>query len=187
MSVAAVLILAVAVSVDGFWGGLAFGLRRLRIPAKALSLVALITVFCTCVTMEMGRLMQTVVPFAATKWLSAALLISMGVIALFDGVDHRSRLHAPGPGENGSEGEISVEESVCLGLAVALDASVAAFSIGLAGYSPLVVPWLIGLIHFLLVGLGNYFGSRKRVVALVQGVAIIPGTILIAIGLLRVF
>lgn len=186
MSLAAVLVLAFAVSVDGFWGGLAFGLRRLRIPPKSLTLVALITVLCTGITMEMGRVMQRVVPFAAAKWLSAALLVSMGVIALIEGAEKRL-----GPGEaitlaSGSDAVISLAEAICLGLAVALDASVAAFAIGLAGYSPLVVPWIIGLDHFVLVGLGNFFGTRRAVGRLVQRVAILPGTILIAIGLLRV-
>jgi putative sporulation protein YtaF len=210
------MLVAVAVSVDGLWGGLAFGLRRVRIGPGALLSISAISGGCAGLAMVAGHLLAQAVPLAAAKWVSAALLLGIGVTMLFEAWAEREAhggqpvelvlpawrslaaefrrnplgllvrvLVDPTVADADFSGDIRGWEAGVMGFAVAIDASVAAFTIGLAGFASLAVPLLIGLAHYTLVGLGNLLGSRRLVHRLTSRFAYLPGGVLVVLGLLR--
>ncbi|MGE5507186.1 MAG: manganese efflux pump [Chitinophagales bacterium] len=218
MSLGAILLVAVAVSVDGLWGGLAFGLRRIRIPHGSLLLVAILSGGASGLAMLLGRVLGRGVPLMTAKWVSAALLLGLGVTALWEAYQERlgGRAGLP-PGRAGGgearpacteggghyfrhllrvladpeladadySGDISLAEAWVLGIAVAIDASLAAFTIGLAGRGSWAVPSFIGAARYVLIGLGNLLGSRRLVAGAGSRLTYLPGGILVLLGLLR--
>lgn len=184
MSWTAVLLVAVAVSVDGLWGGLAFGLRRVRIGPGALFVISLISGGCAGLAMVAGQILARTVPLAAAKWVSAALFLGIGITLIYEAWLERVLVN-PVWADADYSGDLRGWEALVMGLAVAIDASAAAFTIGLAGYGSAAVPLLIGAAHFLLVGLGNLMGSRRLVHLLTSRFAYLPGGVLVVLGLLR--
>lgn len=187
MSWAAVLAVAVAVSFDGLWGGLAFGLRRVRIGPWALLLISLISGGCAWLAMTAGSVLGRAVPLPAARWVSAGLLLAIGATMMYDAHLERS-LAATGEPHGGEEtlSEIVPAEAGLLGLAVALDASIAAFTLGLVGFASVVVPMFMGAAHWALVGLGNALGTRRLVHRFTSRFVYLPGGLLVVLGLLRI-
>jgi putative sporulation protein YtaF len=211
-----IVLVAVAVSIDGLWGGLAFGLRRVRIRPAALGVIAAISGTGAALTMTAGHLLSRAVPLEAAKWVSALLLLAIGVTMLYEARIDRGK-HSGQPAEpvlptlrslarelgrnpvgfllrvlmdptlahSEYDSDISWWEAGILGAAVGMDASLAAFTIGLAGHASPAVPVLMGLGHYVLVGLGNLLGSRRLVHRLTSRLVYLPGGLMVVLGLLR--
>lgn len=205
MSIIGLILIAVAVSVDGFWGGFAFGLNRTKIPKLSLLIISSWSVLCTMITMLIGRFLTYHIPILAAKIAGAVLLIIIGFMALREGLrkkdEYRNRpktddtkpgfkdvfriLNNPLLADVDNQNDIKPSEATLFGLAVSMDASVAAFTLALSGMSPFTTPFLFGLTHFLLIGAGNIIATRKLFNAVGIKFAIFPGLILMALGILR--
>lgn len=204
MSVLSLIIIATAVSIDGFWGGFAFGLRKIKINFTSLLVISFWSVILSTITMFIGHFLKDYISFTFAKWISAILLFTIGYTALKEGLKHRSEhfkkhgmkekigikdlfriLDNPLLADVDGENDIKPSEGTLLGLAVAMDASVAAFTVALAGFNPLTTPFLFGLTHFILIGLGNHVALRQLIHHFAEKFVLLPGMILITLGFLR--
>lgn len=243
MSVLSIILLAVAVSIDGFWGGFAYGLRKIRIPTISLIVISFWSYICTMITMLLGHSLVTYLSLNSAKWIGAILLIGIGIYGIKEGLEHKNNvkneklneenvkeknvinnsqlplltsqpaidmafrgevnekekatktnplillfkvLGDPLVADMDKSGTISPIEGTILGLAVAMDASIAAFALGIAGINPIITPFLFGFTHFILIGLGNIIATYRTINKLGEKLVYVPGGILIIIGLLRV-
>lgn len=210
MSIFYVLLLGLAVSIDGFVAGVAYGLKNIRMPFASLSIVGIVASICTAVAMVMayavGQFIHTDIAIA----LGAFLLIMLGLWSLFqqyltkgvasyemDGeVTARkltfslgrlviSIMAKPETADVDRLGFISSLEAVFLGLAVGADAMVGTFAAALMGSLPLYTPIAVGIIHMICIA-GGYHSSRKFFPEkLKKRFPYLPGTLLIILGLLR--
>ncbi|WP_407308443.1 sporulation membrane protein YtaF [Desulfosporosinus sp. SB140] len=76
------LLMAVALSLDGFGVGLAYRLRRIRIPVSSLIVIAMCTVFAMGVSMLFGSLVRLWLTFIPAKLLGALILLALGIFQL---------------------------------------------------------------------------------------------------------
>jgi putative sporulation protein YtaF len=76
------LLMAVALSLDGFGVGLAYGLRRIRIPLSSLMVIALCTVFAMGTSMLFGSWVTMWLRFIPARLLGASILLALGVFQL---------------------------------------------------------------------------------------------------------
>ncbi len=83
-------------------------------------------------------------------------------------------------------GFISVKEALLLGLALAMDAIGAGFGAAMTGFTPLLTPLIVGIVKFLMVSLGVILGRRYAVNWLGNRAAVLPGWVLIMLGVARV-
>ena len=83
-------------------------------------------------------------------------------------------------------GFISVKEALLLGLALAMDAIGAGFGAAMTGFTPLLTPLIVGIVKFLMVSLGVILGRRYAVNWLGNRAAVLPGWVLILLGVARV-
>jgi len=206
MGTISLILIAVAVSVDGFWGGFAFGLRKIRIPLPSLIVISTWSIVCSMLTMLLGHSLINYISFTTAKWIGALLLFTIGIMALREGLKQKKELadhEQKVPGYNlkdlirvidnplladvDQQNDVKLSEGSLLGLAVAMDASIAAFTVALAGFNPFTTPFLFGLTHFLLIGLGNFVALRRIFNYIGERFAMVPGTILILLGLARLF
>ncbi len=195
---------AIAVSIDGFWGGFAFGLRKTEIPATSLTVIGIWSVICTAITMLLGHYFAKVIPLQATTWLGAGLLLTVGVLALKEGLEHKKErpveigarppitlstllniIRNPILADLDKENDIKPWEATLLGLAVAMDASIAAFALALNGVNPYTTPLLFGVAHFVMVGLGNIVARHRLLSFVGDRFAFAPGMILIFLAIVR--
>lgn len=95
-----------------------------------------------------------------------------------------SILKEPVSADFDKSGTINYIEAAFLGFALALDALGAGLGTGLAGYTGLLLPIIIGGINLLFVG-GGFFLGRKVGDFLPEHFEIIPGLIIIFLGILN--
>jgi putative sporulation protein YtaF len=205
-----VILLGVAVSIDGFVAGVAYGLKNIRIPFTSLTIVGIVAAIGTAIAMvcayTVGKFMDTDLAIGV----GAVLLILLGFWSLFqqyltkdvlayesDGeVTMRkltfslgrlviSIMAKPETADVDRLGIISPLEAVFLGVALTLDAMIGTFATALMGVLPLYTPLAIGLIHMIFIAAGCYSSVHFISDQLKARFPYLPGTLLIVLGLLR--
>ena len=76
------LLMAVALSLDGFGVGLAYGLRRIRIPVNSLIAIAMCTVLAMGISMLFGGWVTLWLELIPARLLGATILLTLGVFQL---------------------------------------------------------------------------------------------------------
>ncbi len=95
-------------------------------------------------------------------------------------------LREPTVADMDKSGHINTKEALLLSLALAMDAVGAGFGAAMAGYSPFLTPFVVGPVSAFWVGLGVYLGKRYAAKWLGGKAAILPGWVLICLGVARV-
>ncbi|MDK2934680.1 MAG: hypothetical protein PWP27_2490 [Clostridiales bacterium] len=205
-SVLSVVIVAVAVSLDGFWGGFAFGLRKIKISFLSLLMISSWSVICSMVAMLIGVNLKSYISLEVAKYIGAVLLLLLGLFTLKEGYNQKNEsttqeknsikfditvqnlvkvLCNPLLADIDKENDIKPAEGIILGLAVAMDASIAAFTLSLFGLNPYLTPFLFGITHFILIGAGNIIARYNIINHLGEKLSLLPGFILVVMALLR--
>lgn len=189
------LLLAVALSLDGLGAGIAYGLKRIRVPSLALVVVAGTSAALFFLT-QAGAVV--VVEALAPVWgriLGALILVGIGLWNLWGEVWRLGSLAVvvrilaePTAADLDRSGQLSLGEAVLLGLALALDAAAAGVGAGLSGLGRPWLPGLVGVVTLLFIAAGLYLGRawanwEKATPVLGR----LPGCLLIALGLYRLF
>lgn len=193
---------ALAVSIDGFCCGLAIGLKKIRIPILSLVIISLYSVVFSTVTMLLGHNLQGYIAPKTGNLLGAGLLFILAALTLRQIIlDKKTKNHAKANPKNPKNpihvlaapeiadadggkdikgGEVSI-----LGIAMAIDASIAAFSLSLMGYSPWIAPWIFGLVNFILLGAGNYISHTPKLRQRGDNLTYISVIIFVLLGIIR--
>lgn len=206
LNIFSLILLAIAVSIDGFWGGFAFGLKKVKLSPISLLIISSWSVVCTMIVMLIGHNLKSIISFEWAKYIGALLLFLLGLFTLNDGYKQKKEhleckrnfitynvrfrdlikiLHNPMLADIDNENDIKPAEATVFGLAVAMDASIAAFTISLLGFNPFITPFLFGLTHYVLIGSGNLIARQNIINHFGQKFLMLPGIILIALAILR--
>lgn len=84
------IVLAFAVSLDGFGVGVTYGLRKIRIPFLSIFIIACCSGFIIWLSMQAGEWLGNFISESAAKLIGAAILIAIGCWALFQLTRSRS-------------------------------------------------------------------------------------------------
>lgn len=205
-----VILLAIAVSIDGFVAGVAYGLKNIRMPFISLAIVGVVATILTTIAMFCAYVLGSFINTNVAIVTGALLLILLGAWSLFqqyltrnvpsyelDGevTAHKltisvgqlviSIMAKPETADVDRLGYISSLEAVFLGLAVGLDAMVGTFAAALMGVLPLYTPPAVGITHMICISYGCYASSRFIPETLKQRFPYLPGILLIFLGLIR--
>jgi len=85
------LLMAVALSLDGLGVGLAYGLRRIRLPLSSLIVIALCTVFAMGISMLLGSWVTLWLRFIPARSLGALILLVLGFFQLARAIWNRNQ------------------------------------------------------------------------------------------------
>ena len=202
MSLFGLILIAAAVSIDGFWGGLAFGLRKVKISFVSLLIISSWSILCTMSTMLIGHYMRNIISIEIAKYIGAGLLLLLSLYTLKEGYEHRKEsrgsqkpkinihdlaklIQNPLLADYDNQNDIKPMEATLFGLAVAMDASIAAFTIAIIGMNPITTPFLFGAAHFIMIGSGNIIARTNVVENFGEKFALLPGFILLILAVLR--
>ncbi len=205
-----VILLAVAVSIDGFVAGVAYGLKNIRMPFASLVVVGIVTSILTGVAMFCAYVLGQFIDTDIAIIIGSVLLILLGVWSLFQQYLTRnvpsyeldgevtvrkltfsigrliiSIVAKPETADFDRLGYISSLEAIFLGLAVGLDAMVGTFAAALMGVLPLYTPAAVGIIHMVCIAGGCYASTRFIPDKLKKRFPYLPGVLLIFLGLIR--
>lgn len=216
-----IIAFAVALSLDGFGVGVAYGMRRIKIPVLSLVVISLTSSTAIGISMLSGHFVSMYVSRETAEVIGASILIIVGIWILLQ-TRKENNIRIVPEAEQGSEGAnaglqepilrlkikslglviqilreptvadldksglISAREAVALGLALAMDALGAGFGAAMTGFRPTLTPLIVGIVKFALVNLGLFTGHRYAVKWVGNRAAVLPGWVLIFLGIARV-
>jgi len=205
----AILLFALAVSGDGFMVGIAYGIKKIRIPILSLLVIAMASTLAVTASMILGKGISCFITPQWTSSIGAGIIILIGLYFLLQAARHKifslehdvedpllslninslgiiiQILKKPSTADFDSSGEISVKEAFFLGLALAMDALGAGVGLAMTGMNILLTAISVGMLKFTLVSCGLTVGSKFQNERW-QGVnALLTGLILLAIGIIE--
>lgn len=203
------LLLALALSFDGLFAGIAYGLRRMTIPIESMAIVAGCTFAGITGSMLLGSLVGDIVSERSTQLLAAIVLGLIGLWQLVqgwleyvrqelkDGTKTTFRLQVqdlgfviqvlrePTLADRDLSGRLEAREALLLGIALGLDAFGAGFAAALLAIPAVVLVPLVTLGQPGLTWLGLYIGRRFGG-SLHRGKGLLlPGAVLCLLALLQ--
>ncbi|GIN22100.1 MAG TPA: sporulation membrane protein YtaF [Bacillus bacterium] len=202
------LLLAVAISLDSFGAGLAYGLRNIKIPLKSIMIIALCTALSLGAAMFFGQLIQGFLSPAAANRIGGAILIAIGGWVIFqfirsekDQTGHQEKLEfnweikslgivihilkKPTRADFDSSGTVTGVEAFMLGMALSLDAFGVGIGAAMLGFSPIILSGAAAVMGGLFLAGGIAFGGLFAHMRAIQKFTFFPGVLLIVIGLLK--
>lgn len=210
MALFSLVLLGLAVSIDGFVAGIAYGLRRIKMPLLSVVIVGFVTTTCVAAAMFFADVIGGLINPQIAVTFGSVLLIIIGLFSLFqeyltkdiasyqaDGEITARKMSfsvgklvisivaKPETADVDKSNNISPLESIFLGLALGIDNMLAAFAAELMGWLPPYAPLIMGVIQMVVISAGLYTSKRFVSDHLKKRFPYLPGTILILIGLLR--
>jgi putative Mn2+ efflux pump MntP len=89
------LLLAFALSLDGFGVGITYGLRKMKIPLLSIMIISLCSGIVICVSMQVGVLLARVVSPDAASVIGAVILVLMGCWSLIQMLMQKEKEQEP--------------------------------------------------------------------------------------------
>ena len=214
MEMLSYFLFALALNIDSFVAGLAYGARQIKVPLLSLLIISLISVAAISISMAGGKVLLALIPEAMAHRLGGLLLMFIGFWVLLqtrranrtekdrsreNSVPRLFRIHIrplglviqilkePVRADQDSSGAISPQEAILLGTALAMDAFAAGFAVSMLGFSAGFTTLVVGLGHFLLTYVGILLGRAIMVRGMGQQICVLPGCILILLGLYKIY
>lgn len=209
MTVLSMILFALAVSVDGFAVGLAYGMRNIIIPFHSLIIICCASSIAIAISMIFGKMLTLFVSLNASKMIGALILVIMGMYMAFQAFIEikqeerplpRSKemlfhvripplgiliqiLKEPSRADFDQSGIINLKEACILGFALAMDALGAGFAVAAVGFPPLWTAVLVGVCKFFLVTVAVKLGKQSSSNRIGRNISFVPGLVLLLLGL----
>ena len=203
------LMTALALSLDGFTAGCAFGMRGVRFERAAKLTVALLSCLLAAVSIALGGLLGGLLPAGGGRYIGGAVLVLLGLWSLGKAAAPQKdtppappkppksrRFHLlgvtilvirePAEGDLDCSGVIDPKEAFLLGLSLSVDMLGAGTGIAMGGGQSLLLPLLAGAMQTLCLTAGEAAGRHARRLPLPSWVfGALCGALLTGLGLWR--
>ncbi|MEG6617031.1 sporulation membrane protein YtaF [Peptococcaceae bacterium 1198_IL3148] len=210
-----IIVFALALNMDALGTGVAYGVRKIKIPITSLLIISMMSVLSISLSMALGHVLAGCLSEAFAHRLGGLILLTIGVWVLVQSwQDHKlpviekeevietteqkimqirikafglviQILREPSKADLDKSGTISPREALLLGVALAMDAFGAGFAVSMMGFDPILTAIVVGIGHIVLTYAGLMLGSGFAATGLGKKMAVLPGFILIALGLLK--
>ncbi|OCL27564.1 sporulation membrane protein YtaF [Orenia metallireducens] len=216
MDLLAIFILAFAVSLDGFIVGITYGLKKIKIGLLPILIISLSSGMTILASMTLGRLLASFLSPSGAEKIGGILLIFIGIWLLYQSIrellhtnndeDNQEDnpkeiftfkieslgliiniLKEPVKADFDYSGVISNKEALFLGVALALDAFGAGIAAAMTGYDSLLTAVSVSGFKFILLTGGIYLGKQIESLVFSDKIRLLPGIILILLGLSKLF
>ncbi|UMZ73462.1 manganese efflux pump MntP family protein [Natranaerofaba carboxydovora] len=187
------IIIAVAVSIDSLWVGMSYGLKKSYFSVISILLIGLCSGILMLLPMIILDFFSILFVDNYAELISGIMLVAIGIWKIFQDYYYFSQLSSKSINiysrsiSNYGKYYVSLKESLVVGIAVGLDAFGVGVAIGLIDLTFLVIPLVIfSCILFFVFGL--YIGNKINLEKLTfKGIYLIPGLLLIGLGVMRFF
>ncbi len=143
-----------AVSMDAFWCGFALGGRQVRLRARSALYIGAWPLALSLVAAVAGHGARQFIPAGWVRMIGGCVLLVIAVMAFREAL----RQWRGGCDRLACGRDASLGESTLVSVAVAIDASMAAFALSLAGLPPVISAVAMAAAHGALVLVGNRLG-----------------------------
>ncbi len=211
-----ILVLAISLSLDALGVGIVYGLRQIKIPLSSKLIICFFSILYSGLALILGRSLAAVIPFRFSKLFGIIVLLLMGFWIITQALfKEKSCLPATENSKNATlfkigirplgitihifkdpaiydvdeSGIIDIRESLLLGLALSVDAIGVGIGSGLMGLDSMVIPLAVGFCQLIFLYCGGYIGKKFAISLQINEkfLAVLPGTLLILIALIRIW
>ncbi len=205
MELLAIFMFAFAVSTDGFMVGIAYGVKKIRMPIVAMAIIFLASSLAVTIAMTLGKGLASFFNPIVAAHVGAIVLVLIGIYYLLQAGLQRACnntneedallslsvrplgiivqiLKEPSSADFDSSGEISPQEAFFLGMALAMDAFAAGIGLAMTGFNILLTAITVGMLQFILINIGLTMGRIMENERLKNISSLLAGIILLVLG-----
>ncbi len=206
-----ILLFALALNMDALGAGVSYGAKTIRLPFPYILFICLMSVVSIILSMTMGTILSNYIPASLAPRLGGIILLCIGVWSLFHAlVEKKKNAHSteeepitllqlrilgliiriikePHTADLDQSGSISFREAFLLGIALAMDALGSGFAVSMMNFHVWGTAITVGIGQIFTICLGLYLGSRIGKSRLGSHLVALPGCILIALGILKLY
>lgn len=200
-SLLAIIAIGLASNLDNAGVGIAYGVRKIRIPWYSNLAIAIISFLATLISGLFGNLISTWISPWIGQLIGTIVIIGVGVWVLLQPyVEKRPipketsptssftrLLQNPEEADIDSSKSISLAESILLGIALAMNALAGGFNAGITQLNIWYTSLSVGIFSFILLALCAGFGEKFAAEKLGNRATVISGLLLIFIGFRQMF
>lgn len=205
------ILIAIAISIDSLSVGIAYGVKKIKVPILSLIILDLLSVTLLGLGFFAGNLLLQIVPEILTQIIGGSILIIMGSYLLTQGwINYKyppdkitgptqiavisieslgiaiNVLRDPSRIDLDVSGTIDTKEAVLLGIALAIDSLAVGVAVALSSISLIIFTLsLVAVINLVFLLIGINFGKNFIANKLKEKAAFIPGLILITLGVMN--
>lgn len=203
---------AIALSLDAFSAGFAYGLRRIKIPLVSYCALICASMFIVGLSVFFGSAVAQIIPPVWGEKLGGMILLGIGLWWLFRPRKNNKNINQedqkikkivelrlaslaviiqifeePVCADIDASGVISIQESLFLAFALSVDALGAVFGAALAGSVGIQTVLFIAIFQLFFLLLGVYLGRSSTFMWMRTQGPVIAGILLCMLGLLKIF
>ena len=201
----AIFMFAFAVSTDGFMVGIAYGVKKIRMPIVAMAIIFLASSLAVTIAMTLGKGLASFFNPIVAAHVGAIVLVLIGIYYLLQAGLQRACnntnaedallslsvrplgiivqiLKEPASADFDASGEISPQEAFFLGMALAMDAFAAGIGLAMTGFNILLTAIAVGMLQFILINIGLTVGRIMENERLKNISSLLAGIILLVLG-----
>ncbi|SDG04577.1 putative sporulation protein YtaF [Fontibacillus panacisegetis] len=192
----AVVVIGLASNLDNAGVGIAYGVRKIRIPWYSNLAIAIISFLATLLSGLFGNWLAFWIHPWIGQLIGTIVIVSVGVWVLLQPfvekkavpLDHETNpvtrlLRNPEEADKDSSKSISLGESILLGIALAMNALAGGFNAGITHLNIWYTSLSVGVFSFVLLALCAEFGEKYAAEKLGNRATIISGLLLIFLGI----
>lgn len=211
-----IVILAISLSLDALGVGLAYGMRKVKVPLVSKLIICFLSMAYSGTAIIAGKSLTTVLTPFAGKMIGVSILIFMGAGIILKNILTNEKdevekekdteknklfnfvvkslgitiqvIRNPIVGDVDKSGTIDIKESFLLGLALSVDAIGVGIGSALTGFHSMTIPIAVGIFQLGFLCSGLYFGEKFTLIEKVNKniIAYLPGILLICLALIRI-
>ncbi|WP_058307131.1 sporulation membrane protein YtaF [Gracilibacillus massiliensis] len=186
-------LIIIAISIDSFLVAFTYGLRELTLPLSEMLKISITVATVFGISMIIGDVLSSIISIQSAEMVGGFILAMVGVLLLTTLVEKKKKkkkipflikiLKKPMEADIDHSGKINGIEPFLIGIALSLDSFGAGIGVSILGASPVITSLFVFVLTslFLIVGVytGKYFANIKGM----KKVSILPGFLLIVIGI----
>ncbi|PYG85818.1 putative sporulation protein YtaF [Ruminiclostridium sufflavum DSM 19573] len=199
------LLLCLAPNLDNMAIGLAYGARKISVPPKSNLAIALFSGFAIFISSLCGSLLANYIPSYLGNIIGGSIVSIMGIYTILSYLhteikkkrvlenSHiymgsiRAVMSDPVIADKDYSGDISLKESILLGIALALNCLGTGFGAGMAGVNIYILTAAVIVFSFFTISFGAFIGRRYAAQLLGDRATLLSGLILLSVGTYQIF
>jgi len=195
-----IFLLCLAPNLDNMAIGLAYGARKINVPFKSNLAIALFSGFAIFLSSLLGNLLTNYIPNFLGNIIGGSIVSVMGIYTIgsylltkiksnkvqdnnhlyFDNL--KAVMNDPSIADRDYSGDISLKESILLGIALAINCLGTGFGAGMSGVNILVLTVAVIIFSLMTISFGALVGRRYAARLLGDRATVISGLLLLAVG-----
>lgn len=201
-----IFLLCLAPNLDNMAIGLAYGVRKINVPLKSNFAIALFSGLATLISSFAGSFLTNYIPVFTGKIIGGSIVCIIGILTIisclyagqkmkqssssknsYQYLDNlRAVIDDPGIADKDFSGDISLKESILLGIALAVNCLGTGFGAGMTGINVFVLSGAVVVFSLITISLGAFIGRHYAAGLLGNKATVVSGLLLLAVGLYQI-